>query len=341
MAATMKDIAQKTGLGLATISKYFNDGKVRPNNRLLIENAVKELHFIPNGVARSLRTNRSRSIGIVIPELSNTFITSIISSVEDILRSHDYSVIVCDCRSNSQLEKEAVLFLVHKRIDGLINMPTDMTGAHLSDALASGTPIVLVDRLISPMPECVSAVVVDNVAAAQQGTQYLLDHGHRRIGLILGTQGLYTTEKRYEGYLNALRTTGVPLNRANIQYGDYTIHGGYTATKLLMSLPDMPSSIFVTNYEMTLGTILALNEMHINIPQDLSLFGFDKLDLFGTVYPHLATIRQPHQEIAQSAADQIMSLMSKKQGPAMNNVITLNAQLCPGETVIHSCRHNL
>ena len=333
MAATMKDIARKTGLGLATISKYFNGGQVRPQNRRLIAGAAEELHFIPNGVARSLRTNRSRSIGIVIPELSNTFITSIISGIEDILRSHDYSVIVCDCRSNPLLEKEAVTFLVHKRIDGLINMPTDMSGAHLADALASGTPIVLIDRLLTPMPAGVSAVIVDNAAAAQQGTQYLLAHGHQAIGLILGTQGVYTTEKRYEGYLSALRTAGIPLAGDLVRYGDYTIDGGYTAAKLLMALADMPSSIFVTNYEMTLGAILALNEMHIRIPQDLSLFGFDKLDLFGAVYPHLSTIRQPHQEIAKSASEQILQLMAGGQSPAENQVITLSTQLCPGATV--------
>ena len=333
MAATMKDIARKTGLGLATISKYFNGGRVRPQNRSLIAGAADELHFIPNGVARSLRTNRSRSIGIVIPELSNTFITSIISGIEDILRSHDYSVIVCDCRSDPQLEKDAVTFLVHKRIDGLINMPTDMSGAHLADALASGTPVVLIDRLLSPMPARVSAVIVDNAAAAQQGTQYLLAHGHRRIGLILGTQGVYTTEKRYEGYLSALLAAEIPLAADYVRYGDYTIDGGYTAAKLLMALADKPSSIFVTNYEMTLGAILALNEMHIRIPQDLSLFGFDKLDLFGAVYPHLSTIRQPHQEIAKSASEQILQLMAGGQGAAVDHVITLNTQLCPGATV--------
>ncbi len=333
MAATMKDIARKTGLGLATISKYYNGGQVRPQNRGLIARAAEELHFIPNGVARSLRTNRSRSIGIVIPELSNTFITSIISGIEDILRSHDYSVIVCDCRSDPRLEKEAVTFLVHKRIDGLINMPTDMTGAHLADALASATPIVLIDRLLSPMPAGVSAVIVDNAAAARQGTQYLLAHGHRRIGLILGTQGVYTTEKRYEGYLSALQAAEVPLAADYVRYGDYTVDGGYTAAKLLMSLPDRPSAIFVTNYEMTLGTILALNEMRIRIPQDLSLFGFDKLDLFGAVYPHLSTIRQPHQEIAQSASQEILRLMAGGQNADAYHAITLNTQLCPGATV--------
>ena len=112
MAATMKDLARETGLGLATISKYFNGGNVREKNRLLIDAAVKKLHYAPNEVARSLKTQHSRVIGVVIPELSNVFITSIISTMEDILRRQDYAVIVCDCRSDPKREKAAVDFLL-------------------------------------------------------------------------------------------------------------------------------------------------------------------------------------------------------------------------------------
>ena len=136
MAATMKDLSRETGLGLATISKYFNGGNVREKNRVLIEAAVRKLHYVPNEAARSLKTQHSRVIGVVIPELSNAFITSIISTMEDILRKHDYAVIVCDCRSDEKREKEAVEFLMHRRVDGLINMATDSSGAHLKGALS-------------------------------------------------------------------------------------------------------------------------------------------------------------------------------------------------------------
>ncbi len=138
MSATVKDIARETGLGLATISKYLNGGNVRPKNKKLIDDAIKALHFVPNEFARSLRTRQSRTIGVLIPELSNAFITSIITTMEDLLRKQDYAVIVCDCRTDPQMEKEAVSFLMHKRVDGLINMPTDQTGAHLAPAGRQG-----------------------------------------------------------------------------------------------------------------------------------------------------------------------------------------------------------
>ena len=110
MPATMKDIARETGLGLATISKYFNGGQVRPRNRKLIEDAVRKLDYVPNEFARSLKTRQSRTVGVVIPELGNAFITSIVTTMEDIRRKHDYAVIVCDCRSDPQREKEAVAY---------------------------------------------------------------------------------------------------------------------------------------------------------------------------------------------------------------------------------------
>ena len=143
MAATLKDLARETGLGLATLSKYFNGGTVREKNRVLIEAAVKKLHYMPNEVARSLKTQQTRVIGVIIPELSNAFITSIISSMEDILRKQDYAVIVCDCRSDAKREKEAVEFLLHRRVDGLINMATDTSGAHLKAALSAGIPVLV------------------------------------------------------------------------------------------------------------------------------------------------------------------------------------------------------
>ena len=196
MAATLKDLARETGLGLATLSKYFNGGTVREKNRLLIEAAVKKLRYVPNEVARSLKTQQTRVIGVIIPELSNAFITSIISSMEDILRKHDYAVIVCDCRSNAKREKEAVEFLMHRRVDGLINMATDTTGAHLKMPLAAGIPVLLIDRLIESLRGKASAVIIDNVHAAGQAVRKLTDFGHRRIDAL---RRIYPLRRLHDG----------------------------------------------------------------------------------------------------------------------------------------------
>ena len=332
MAATMKDLSRETGLGLATISKYFNGGTVREKNRVLIEAAVKKLHYVPNEVARSLKTQHSRVIGVIIPELSNAFITSIISSMEDILRKHDYAVIVCDCRSDAKREKEAVEFLMHRRVDGLINMATDTTGTHLKAALSANIPVLLIDRLIDSLRGKVSAVVIDNIHAATQAVRKLTDLGHRQIGLILGSPNLYTTGQRLTGYLNALKEAGITPSDEYIRYGDYTMDGGYQAAQTLLNLKKRPTALFVTNFEMTLGAMLALQHAGVEVPKDLSVIGFDKLELFGEIFPNLTLIRQPQMSIGREAANLMLDMLSDRESFAPR-IVTLTTELTEGSSV--------
>ncbi|HPJ03301.1 MAG TPA: LacI family DNA-binding transcriptional regulator [Candidatus Limiplasma sp.] len=333
MAATMKDIAKMTGLGLATISKYLNGGKVRPKNQKLIDDAVRELRFVPNEFARSLKTRQSRTIGVVIPELGNQFITSIITTMEDLLRQHDYAVIVCDCRTDAKREKDAVSFLIHKRVDGLINMPTDTSGEHLRPALDAGIPIVLVDRILKSFSGKVSAVVVDNVDAAEKAVRHLLEEGHQDIGLILGNERIYTTQKRREGYLNAYEEFHASPREELIRFSDYTMEGGYRQMKALLKLPAPPTAVFVTNYEMTLGAMIALNEAGLTVPDDISLIGFDKLDLFGAMFPNLTLVKQPQNAIGECVARQLLHMLSKTSEQSHCQIITLSAQLQEGSSV--------
>ena len=330
MAATMKDIAKMTGLGLATISKFLNGGKVKPQNKKLIEDAVKALHFVPNEFARSLKTSQSRTVGVVIPELGNQFITSIITTMEDILRKHDYAVIVCDCRTDAKREKEAVSFLVHKRVDGLINMPTDNSGEHLKPALDAGIPIVLVDRMLKAMTGRVSAVVVDNVDAAEKATRFLLEAGHDEIGLILGNEGIFTTQKRRDGYLNAYAEFDIKPREKLIRYGDYTMDGGYSSMKALLSMENRPTAVFVTNFEMTLGAMIALNEAALKVPEHISFIGFDKLDLFGAIFPNLTLVKQPQNAIGECVANQLLRLLADASSGPLHQIITLSTQLYEG-----------
>ena len=266
---------------------------------------------------------------MIIPELSNAFITSIISSMEDVLRRHDYAVIVCDCRSDPKREKEAVEFLIHRRVDGLINMATDPTGAHLKAALEANIPILLVDRLIKTLRNKVSAVIIDNEFASSQAVSKLLDLGHRKIGLVLGSPRLYTTETRLAGYLNALRDAGVEPDERYIRYGDYTMDGGYQAVQELIGLEDPPTALFITNFEMMLGGMLALQHNGIEIPRDLSVIGFDKLELFSGIFPDLTLVRQPQLGIGRECANLMLETLSSK-GTAVPRVITLSTELTEG-----------
>ena len=300
MAATMKDIARQTGLGLATISSYFNGGNVREKNRIKIEAAIEELHYEVNEVARGLKTNATRTIGVVIPELNNTFCAEIITGMEDVLRSHGYATIVCDCRTDRKLEQEAVEFLIRRRVDGIINMPVDEEGKHLRKFQQTGKPIVLIDRRIQGI-SC-DSVLVDNRKAAEDAVQCFIKNGHRNIGIIGGPEGIFTAQERLSGYSKALKEAGIPIRGSLIFHGDYTIQGGVRGLEeLVRSNPDM-TAVFVTNYEMTMGAMIGVNELGIKIPEQLSMIGFDNLQFARACNPKLTIVSQPTDGIAREVA---------------------------------------
>ena len=300
MAATMKDIARRTGLGLATISSYFNGGNVREKNRIKIEEAIEELHYEVNEVARGLKTNATRTIGVVIPELNNTFCAEIITGMEDILRSHGYATIVCDCRTDKKLEREAVEFLTRRRVDGIINMPVDEEGSHLKRFQKTGKPIVLIDRKIQGI-NC-DSVLVDNKKAAEDAVWYFIERGHRNIGIIGGPEEVFTAQERMAGYYKALESAGIPVSESLIWHGDYTIQGGVRGLEeLVQNNPEM-TAVFVTNYEMTMGAMIGVNELGIRIPEQLSMIGFDNLQFARACNPKLTIVAQPTDGIAREVA---------------------------------------
>ena len=306
MAATIKDIANRTGLGLATISSYLNGGNVREKNREKIEAAIKELNFEVNEVARGLKTNRTYTIGVVIPELNNIFCTEIITAMEDILRKKGYATIVCDCRTDKQLEREAVEFLYRKRVDGIINMPVDSSGAHLKQFADAKKPMIIIDRKL-PELSC-DSILVDNQDAAKKAVDILLENGHEKIAMVTGPKEIYTAHERYKGYEAALNQAGIKVDSKLVVHSDYTIRGAVAGvTELLEHHPEV-TAVFAANYEMTMGTMIALNEKGIRIPEDLSVIGFDNREFARALHPTLTIITQPTEAIARHAAE----LMLKK-----------------------------
>lgn len=307
--ATMKDIAKETGLALATISKYLNGGNVRPENKILLDQAIEKYNFQVNETARSLKTRKSKMIGIIIPDLANTFIVTSITVMDEFLRQHGYGIMVTDCRNDESREKEAVDFMIGRQVDGLIHMPLGTSGNHLSTVTARKIPIVLVDRKIPGF----HFVGVDNVKAGRMATEQLLEKGHKNIAIITGPSQLSTAVERLEGYRLALEDGGVPLQESHIFNADYTIESGYQQMKkLLLSQKDI-TAVVVTNYEMTVGAMIAVNEMSLDIPQELSLVGFDNLLLSQVMKPKITIVSQPVVAIANTTAQLLLDKIEKKE----------------------------
>lgn len=330
MAATIKDIAGKTGLGLATISSYLNGGNVREKNRIKIEEAIRELHFEVNEVARGLKTNRTKIIGIVIPEFNSIFCGEIITEVEDILRSHGYAAIICDCRTNEKREEEVVEFLKKRRVDGLIIMPSGHHGTYVNAFAESGVPVVLIDRKLKGL-DC-DCVLVDNRGAAADAVERLVEAGHRKIGIIAGPVEVYTAQERLAGYRNALLEANLTPTERLISCGDFTITGGAQCMKKLAKQnPDM-TAVFVSNYEMTMGAIIEANELGIKIGAQLSVIGFDNVDFARACVPKLSVVTQPTKKIAYHVAELLLARMELVSGEA-GKTIKLKTGFVEGNSV--------
>ena len=185
--------------------------------------------------------------------------------------------------------------------------------------------------MLEDVKDAVDMVLIDNFEATCESTRYLLDCGHRQIGVIVGPKDIYTSQQRLLGYDQAFVQTNIPFNRDLVVYSDYTVQGGYSQTKwLLQNFPEM-TALFVTNYEMTLGAVLALNEANVRIPEQLSLIGFDNLQLSQVIQPRLTLVAQPLQEIGQHVARQLLCRL--KDHSARPETIMLQAKMLMGASV--------
>ena len=304
MAATIKDVAKRTGLSTATISKYINGVKVQEKNKLLIDEAIKELDFTVNTMARGLKTSKTMTIGVLIPDLENIFCTGIITNIENILMQYGYSTIICDYKLDVRLEGLKMDFLLNKMVDGIVFMPLSNSADSINKAVAKNVPVVLIDR---PVPEInCDMVLVDNLNASYCAIEHLITRGHRNIGIICGQKDIYTAQERLKGYNRVFEDYGMQINEENIKYGNYQLESGYYLMREFLESETRPTAAFITNYEMTIGAFVAINENNIKIPEEMSVIGFDNLTMSKIIKPALSVVIQPMKQIGETVANLIM-----------------------------------
>jgi len=306
---TIKDVAKHSGLAYATISKYLNGGNVLPENREKIELAIRELKFTVNEFARGLKTNKSNTVGIIIPDIGNVLVAHVIPIIVDELRKSGYATIICDSRSDHERELELIKFLMSKRVDGIINMPVGADGSHLSVAFENKIPVVLLDRVVTDCIGRVDAVLVDNVHAAQEAVACLIEKGHTEIGVIAGPRDVSTAMDRLSGYISMLKKHKIVVKDSLIEYTDFSIESGYRACKRLLNNNPEMTAVFTSNYDVSVGAMMAINERGISVPDNISVFGFDDMPFAQVIKPHLSVIAQPIFEIGRNAAQMLLDRM--------------------------------
>ena len=297
--STIKDIARETGLSLATISKYMNGGHVLDQNCERIEAAIEKLDYRVNYFARGLKTNRSMTIGVLLPTIASPFFGRVVAEMDKRMRTHGYHCVVCSYDFDPDLELEKLRFLVSNNVDGIVLVPEHIEAEALS-AVVNQTPVILMDRMIKDY--ACDAIVADNLNAIYGAIEGLFQKKHRRIGIIVGPQDISTAYERMVGYRRVYEDYHIPLDESLIKIGNYDLESGYRLFNELMDAPEPPTAVCVTNYDMTVGAITAAHERGIELPTQVDFIGFDNIDLCAIVTPPLSIVEQPMDEMGQAAA---------------------------------------
>ncbi|MEA4823195.1 MAG: LacI family DNA-binding transcriptional regulator [Clostridiaceae bacterium] len=301
MSVSLKEIAQALGVSVATVSRVASgQGVVREETRLRVEEAMRSMGYAPNLVARSLKTRSTRTVGILVPDITESFFGGIIKSAVRTLEARGYGILLCDTDESREKEAFYLESLVRQRVDGVILASLGADEGVFSRLRDASIAVTQIDTLST---DTESAVLIDNRAAGVMGAEYLLSRGYRRIGVIVGSQREYTGRLRLAGTLTACRRGGA---EPTVREGDFKEASGYTAALSLLDETDPPDALFIHSSKMTYGAIKALRERGIRYPGDIALLGFDLPDPFQAMSPGVSSIVQPEVEIGATAAELLL-----------------------------------
>ena len=250
--ATIKDVAKQAGVSIATVSRVLNNlGVVNAVTEAKVLSAVKDLHYQRNAVARSLKIRKTKSIGIIVPEISNTFFTEIVEQLERLLGPLGYALLLCSSENSVEEEKRKLSLLLERNVDALVVIPASNVGTHFTLSSAQSTPMVMLDREIAGL-EC-DVVLVDNRKGSYDVTCALIREGHQRIGFLGGEPTVHTSVERFRGYLDAMREYNLPIEEAFVMLGGMNQKAGFSLMKKALEQQDCPSAFFVVNDMVHIG----------------------------------------------------------------------------------------
>lgn len=311
MPLTIKDVAERAGVSASTVSRVLtSSAPVQDATKRAVEDAIRELGYRPNGLARSLRNKETKTIGLIIPDVANPFFPEVAKGVEDAACRRGYSVILCN--SGNDRAKEAMYFRVlqERRIDGMI-----ITGSGSLDQYAhlrsrDSSPVVFLDRNAEGLE--VDSVEADSYGGAAQAVRHLLELGHRQIAFVSGSS-VSTGSRRRSGYIDTLTAHGIVPPPEYIIPGDFTLEAGRRAGLQLLGLNPRPTAVFVSSDIAAIGVMMAAESLSLSIPGDLSVAGFDNTLLALVSRPALTTVSQPKYEMGGQAVKLLLERLQKKR----------------------------
>jgi LacI family transcriptional regulator len=311
--ATMKQVAERAGVSTSTVSHVINNTRVVSEDvRERVLALIAEMRYIPSAVARSLKNDKTQTIGMMIPNNSNPYFAELIQGIEDASFKLGYNIILCNAYDDAEKQAAYLRVLMEKRIDGLILVASgaDESLGHL--LATQNTPMVLVDREVEGVEA--DFIESDHEQGGYIATKYLLDLGHREIACVSGPIDLLPSRDRVVGYMRALKEAGLKFRLDYLVRSDFTSEGGFNAFRQLLALEHRPTAIFASNDLMAIGGICAASEAKVRVPEELSVMGYDDIALASFSTPRLTTVAQPKYEIGEQTA---RMLVERIQGAAL------------------------
>lgn len=313
--ATIRDVSKIAGVSVATVSRTISKpDKVSAKTREIVEAAIQETNYKPDVLARNFRTRKSSTIVVLVPDIANPFFSRVIRGIEQTAQNLGYSVLLGDTQGEHDREIVYANMVRTSQADGIIQLDSHIP---FEDENETATPIVNACDCIRGAN--IPTIEIDNAAAAEKMTDYLISLGHKNIAVITGPVASTITKDRLKGYKKALKNAAIDFTYSNIYTGDYSISSGATVTKTLLSNDNPPSAIFCMNDEMAIGAINQVKNMGYAVPSDISIAGFDDISFAQYNDPPLTTISQPAEDFGAKAMSTLYNIINQIE-PIQKNV---------------------
>jgi LacI family transcriptional regulator len=314
---TIKDVAMEAGVSTATVSRVLNQsGFVSDDIKERVYLAVKKLNYQPNAIARSLKQHKTNTIGIVIPDISNPYFMKISKGIEDIVQQKGYNLIFCSSDENPKKEEKLLQLLFEQRVDAIVLATAGGSENMVKKINQAGVPIILVDRSVDAEDQKFDFVGEDNIQSTYELTKYLLEQGHRLIGVVNGLLEVSTGRERYEGYKKALEEYGIEEDTKYIFNGAFTQDGGRKAVDYFLNFSKKPSAILSFNNIMTFGVLLELTRRGYSIPEDIVVASFGDIEAAQLLKsPGIISVVQKPYEMGEKVGNILLKRLNNEQGP--------------------------
>jgi LacI family transcriptional regulator len=311
MATTIREVAKRAGVSIATVSRVLNDvGPVDGQTRLRVQKAARELLYIPNLLGRGLSRQKTEALGLLLPDLFGEFFSEVIRGADETAQEHRYHLVVSSSHSNRE-EIEAALRMMRGRVDGLVIMSPHIDAQTLDRNLPHNLPVTLLNCHVEG--EAFDSLNIDNFGGAYQLTRHLLDHGHKRIAILKGTEHNLDAEERLRGYRQALLTGGGEIGDHWEAPGNFTEASGFEAVRRILGASPRPSAIFASNDSMAIGALSALRDAGVHVPGEIALAGFDDIPVCAYLSPSLTSVHVGVHDLGVLAIKNVLHAVEEKE----------------------------